>query len=974
MQNRQKKAWYTLLIIILIIFPAIYSTLFYYNDFEQSIPVQGKSYPEPRSILPNSRVVRPSKQHDANSDKIADTLSDLLHENIELASNSPGIMNDKELKVDVLICVNQKPDSALIDKIRSYGVEISRVYDNLIYAVEGTIPAYNVSALAMDSQVTLIEKQATSHTLLDSSTVNMGVRGSSYVWDATPNIKGNPNYAIAIIDTGIDSNHSDMENLIDYRVFTNEGYSNGTFSNDYGHHGTHVASIAAGTGAADTTLNTVNETISSSFPSTVMYYYPTEWFEVRDNINNQNTTVTLTWDNSSGGGVNFGIYSNSTWIITLDNYSINPIIKDLGNLDAGWYQVVAKPNSSATVNKNYTITIEREYNYTLDNESTNAPIYAGVAPESNLVSLKVLNDTGSGEGSWFFNALDWISNNGKDPLYNITTVSMSLGFDGIYASIDNAINNLVAEGFICVVAAGNNGTGNGYNGINSPGTAEKAITVGAVNNAFEVVYYSSNGNNTIIKPDVIAPGGTIAISGSSSPHNLIIAADSNHNESGNLMYDAVPNDYVGMQGTSMAAPHVSGLAQLVIDAIVQKEGNWSWSEANALRVKHLITMGTWEVNAGETYNGDGDNTPQDPSLDRIGRDKTEGYGMVRADAVIQAVTHPTENQFSNVPYYLDRRAGSHAKDPKVLLFSLNATVGINYTFTLSVPATGDFDLIIYDTDYNTSSGTPIVFISSINNGTGVNESLVFIPTKNDVYYWSVRAAQGYGVVNVSMVRSDNSPPNAPTDPSPTNGTSGVGTSPTLRVNVSDPDGDLLKVSFYNGLDDSLIGAVSGVYSGGTASIIWSDLTEGISYNWSVVIEDVAVKTNSSLWSFTTFLDIPIWEQTPMNQIIEINIPFIYDVNASDLSGISQYWLNDTSYFVIDNNGIITNTTILPIGKFWLEIRAYDPSTNYAWAVISITVQSTSKPEISGYNIWFIFGVIYVFSVLLIKKRKKTGKF
>ncbi len=974
MQNRQKKVYTTLLFIILMTFPVFYFKLFYYNDFEQSIPVQGKNNPESHVILPDSRVVRPSTLNDADGDKVADTLSDLLYKNIEHASKSPSIMNDRGRKVEVLIGVNQKPDSALIDKIRSYGVEISQVYDNLIYAIAGSIPADNVSALATDSQVTLIENQAYSHALLDSSTVNMGVRGSSYVWDATPNIKGNPNYAIAILDTGIDSNHSDMENLLYFRDFTDEGYDNGTEGYDFGHHGTHVASIAAGTGAADTTPDTVSETISSSFPTVVMTYWTTEWFEVKDNTNNPNTIVTLSWDNSSGGGVFFGIDSSSGFVIPAANYSINPITQNLGTLSAGWYQVVAAPNSSASVNKNYTVTIEREYNYTLDNEPSNTPVYIGVAPESNLVSLKILNDTGSGTGSWFLNALTWISNNGKNPAYNITTVSMSIGFDGIYASIDTAINNLVDEGFICVVAAGNDGTNFGNNAINSPGTAEKVITVGAVNNAFEVVYYSSNGNNTIMKPDVIAPGGTIAIAGSSSPHNLIIAADSNHNESGNLMYDAVPNDYVGMQGTSMAAPHVSGLAQLVIDAIVQKEGNWSWSEANALRVKHLITMGTWEVNAGETYNGDGDNTPQDPSLDRIGRDKTEGYGMVRADAVIQAVTHPTENQFSNVPYYLDRRAGSHGKDPKVLLFSLNATVGINYTFTLSVPATGDFDLIIYDTDYNTSSGTPIVFISSINSGTGVNESLVFIPTKNDVYYWSVRAAQGYGVVNVSMVRSDNSPPKAPTDPSPTNGTSGVGTSPTLRVNVSDPDGDLLKVSFYNGLDDSLIGAVSGVYSGGTASIIWPDLTEDISYNWSVVIEDVAVKTNSSLWSFTTFLDIPIWEQTPMNQIIEINIPFIYNVNASDLSGISQYWLNDTLYFGIDNNGVIINTTILPVGKFWLEIRAYDPSTNYAWAVISITVQSTSKPEISGYNIWFIFGVISVFSVLLIKKRKKTGKF
>ncbi len=668
MPNRRKKAFSTSLFIILIIFPAFYFTLFYHNDFEQSIPVHGKNDQKSHVTLLDTRVVLSSLLNDANGDKIADTLSDLLQENIEIASNSPSTMNDLGKIIDVLICVNKKPDSALIGKIRSYGAEISRVYNNLIYAIAGLLPINNVSALASDPQVTLIEDQAYSHALLDSSTINMGVRGSSYVWDATPNIKGNPNYAIAILDTGIDSTHPDMENLIHFRDFTDEGYPNGSNGYDYGQHGTHVASIAAGTGAADTTPNTVNETISSSFLPWVMWYRTTEWFEVKDNTNMSNTIVTLTWDNNSGGGVNFGINSSSGWVNIPVNYSINPIIQNLGNLTAGWYQIVAAPNSSASVNKSYTITIEREYNYTLNNETSNTPVFTGVAPQSNLVSLKVLNDTGIGTLSWFLDALTWISNNGKDPLYNITTVSMSLGFASYVSSVDTAINNLVDEGFISVVAAGNSGTNNGTNAIFSPGSAEKSITVGAVNNAFEVVYYSSNGDNVYKKPDVIAPGGTLAITGSSSPHNLIIAADSNHNESENSMNDAIPNDYAGMQGTSMSAPHVSGLAQLVIDAIIQKEGNWIWSKANALRVKHLITMGTWEVNAGETIDWDEDGIPQNPNLNRTGRDNTEGYGMVRADAVIQAITHPTENQFSNVPYYLDRRASSHAKDPKVLLF------------------------------------------------------------------------------------------------------------------------------------------------------------------------------------------------------------------------------------------------------------------------------------------------------------------
>ncbi|MHA2130228.1 MAG: Loki-CTERM sorting domain-containing protein, partial [Promethearchaeota archaeon] len=887
---------------------------------------------------------------------------------------TPNALHYGRKNVDVLICVNKRPDSTLLNKIKNYGVNITTIYDTLIYAVAGSLPTDNVSALAADPDVTLIEGQAHSYALLDASTVNMGVRGSSYVWDATPSIKGNPNYSIAILDTGIDSTHPDMENLIYFRDFTDEGYPNGSIGYDYGHHGTHVASIAAGTGAADTTPYMVNETISSSFPSLVMYYWTIDWFEVRDNPNMSDTIVTLTWDNSSGGGVFFGINSSSGWVVSPANYSNNPIIQNLGNLNGGWYQVVAASNSSASVNKNYTITIDRENNYVLDQEPSNAPVYAGVAPESNLVSLKVLDDTGSGIDTWFLNALTWISNNGKNPAYNITTVSMSLAFNSIISPIDTAINNLVDEGFICVAAAGNDGTFNGNNAINSPGTAEKIITVGAVNNAFEVAYYSSNGDSVYKKPDVIAPGGTLAIAGSSSPHNLIIAADSNYNESGNIMTDARSNDYVGFQGTSMACPHVSGLAQLVIDAIIQTEGNWSWSKKNALRVKHLITMGTWEVDAGETIDWDGDGIPQNPTLDRIGRDDVEGYGMVRADAVIQAITNPTTTQLLNVSYYLDRRSGLYANESKVKLFSLNASLGLNYTFTLNVPSTGDFDLIIYDNDYDPNSGTPIVFDSSINSSFGVDEAINFIPSEDGIYYWSIRAAQGYGICQISMARSDNQPPNSPTNPTPINGTTDVSLYPTLSVDVTDPDNDMLIVSFYDASDDSLLGVDSGVPSGSTASVTWLGLAEDVLYSWYVKVNDVSLTTNSSIWAFTTLFDLPIWDQTPIDITINYGESFIYDVNASDSSGIAYYWLNETTYFTIGSTGIITNITALLPGNYWIEIRGYDPFGFYIIATIKLTVLSSglrqSGNEIPGYDIGFLFSAILVVSTILIKKRRR----
>ena len=56
--------------------------------------------------------------------------------------------------------------------------------------------------------------------------------------------------------------------------------------------------------------------------------------------------------------------------------------------------------------------------------------------------------------------------------------------------------------------------------------------------------------------------------------------------------------------------------------------------------------------------------------------------------------------------------------------------------------------------------------------------------------------------------------------------------------------------------------------------------------------------------------IPTWDFSPTNQNLEFGDALLYDLDASDLSGINSYWKNDTINFNIDSNGVLTNTTIL----------------------------------------------------------------
>ncbi len=95
-----------------------------------------------------------------------------------------------------------------------------------------------------------------------------------------------------------------------------------------------------------------------------------------------------------------------------------------------------------------------------------------------------------------------------------------------------------------------------------------------------------------------------------------------------------------------------------------------------------------------------------------------------------------------------------------------------------------------------------------------------------------------------------------TNPTPANGSVDVSINPTLSVVVYDEDGDTMNVSFYDASSDTLIGYVNGVFSGNTASIIWSGLDYGTTYYWYVIVNDGFDSNKSDVWHFTTTLPKP----------------------------------------------------------------------------------------------------------------------
>ncbi|MGY5854560.1 MAG: hypothetical protein RTU92_13410, partial [Candidatus Thorarchaeota archaeon] len=98
------------------------------------------------------------------------------------------------------------------------------------------------------------------------------------------------------------------------------------------------------------------------------------------------------------------------------------------------------------------------------------------------------------------------------------------------------------------------------------------------------------------------------------------------------------------------------------------------------------------------------------------------------------------------------------------------------------------------------------------------------------------------------------------------------------------------------------------------------------------------------------LSEPKWVQTPTNKELYFGDTFEYDVNASSTTGPASYFVNDTSNFSIDSNGVIRNATVLSVGYYGLLIEAVNMFGRVIKAEIEISViwrYSNLKPTALG---------------------------
>ncbi len=571
-------------------------------------------------------------------------------------------------------------------------------------------------------------------------------------------INDNFNSSIAVLDSGINPNHQffpngyNEENLSGNIIGWENFVDSATISDDNGH-GTFISSVIAGTGT---------QFYNSNEPTKVNLYGNYSHMELFGNeyIPPKNYTFKLFSFNASKTNALIVINSTGNWKPTeIDKFwfelynqtklvnrslNVNPnqyyVINHNSSVSrSGIYDVYLKYHKLSMAAPNFSFNLSISYFPEVYTEDT--PYFSGIMNRSKIVSYKVINQSGLGYTSDLISSLAKVIQNKEK--YHIISVCLSLGTLGDdVAAINTVIDEVIKEGILIVIAAGNTGI-QGSDPLNKLALNKNAIVVGATNDDDQITTYSSMGKeveNGVIKPDIVAPGGS-SIAG----HRSIINAD------------AKSNLTTGAYGTSIATAIVCAAINMIIEA---KWNNWDqWNSINLTQrvkiIKSTLLMTASETNLAReddpaTEIDEGSYSPSRylQTLTTGLKDVHEGYGRLNIQTAIDALT---KNIFvgtqinGTLTSSIVNPLGTHA-----IAHRINFTADHQYFINFTQTGIGaDFDVYLYSNESN-QYGEPILITAS-RKFYGDLTNFYFVPRENETEcVLIVKAISGSGTFKLNI--------------------------------------------------------------------------------------------------------------------------------------------------------------------------------------------------------------------------------